>query len=353
MPRRIEIEIERDGEVVPVTDIVNAPDPCNPSDPTPVETGIVLHGETSASPRGLGIHIRPLSARTKVEFGRVQETKGWVRPRTFRLNLVRRGNKLSLEGVDSNSLPPGKYELKLRIGGMKVKPSFPVLTVPKSGGVKLRLREKIHRRLRLNRPVRDFDRGLLRILQHPESLLDGVGAADWLSRAKHADRRKAVLLNVLAKLGAIERGSKTGPLSAHVDHVFFAEIDRVYCAVSRDFHEIVKAKFQEDAFISRTHKRLLHRIPGKCPDDFELISYREPRRTASLQAVIAVPKSSAHDPHYVDLDIDGANPGMDLVTFFMHFGEILNPDATDHLRLVKKLDRSQVGDFSYYDVEKV
>ncbi len=342
MPGRILVEIERDGEVVPVTDFF-------PSE-TSSEPGVVLDGETSASPRGLGLHIRPLSAAAKLAFGRVQQRHGWVEPRTFRLEAARVGRKLALMGVDPDSLPPGKYEIKVRIGGLKLRPSFPVVRVSRDGDATVRLREKPLRKLRLNRTIEAFDGSSRRILEHPLSRLDEMSAANWLTRARHRDRRKAVLLNVMAKLAAIPSARPAESLSRQVDHVFFAEIDRIYCAVSPRFHRIIADHFRKDATIHPTHRRLLTRIPGGDPDAFDLVSYRERRRKGSLQAVVAVPKRDRRQPHYVDLDIDGANPGMDLVTFFIHIGEILNPDATNHLKLVKRLDRRQIGDFLYYDV---
>jgi hypothetical protein len=318
------------------------------------DAGVVLDGETSASPRGLGIHIRPVSAGTKVQFSRVQERHGWVEPRTFRLNVARESGNLVFSGIDADSLPEGTYEFKLRVGGMKVEPNFPKVKVPKNGEVRLRLRENVRRRFKLNRPVESFDDNSLKILTHAKSRLDGMSAAQWLTEAVRRDARKAVLLNVLAKLAAIPTAKPAESLSREVEHVFFAEIDRIYCAVSPKFHEVVKGVFRKDAAIDPTHKRLLTRLQGRSPDDFRLISYRERVRNGSLQTVIAVPNDGVVDrTHFVDLDIDGANPGQDLVTFFQHVGEILDPDATDHLRLFAKLDRRQVGDFLYYDVEKV
>ena len=342
MPGRIIVEIERDGELVPVTKVARGD--------APHETGVVLDNETSASPRGLGIHIRPLSARAKKDFSDVQERHRWVKPRTYRLNVGRAGPRLVFAGVDDDSLPAGKYELKIRIGGMKVKPSFPVVQVPKDGDVKLRLKEKAKRRLRLTRKVGEFDKNPLAIIRHPDSRLDGMSAENWLTRAKRRDRRKAVLLNVLAKLESIPVAREDEAISRHIEHVFFAEIDRIYCAVKPNFLTMVDGLFDRDSVIHSTHKRLLTRIPEGSPEDYDLISYREPVRIGSLQAVVAVPKRGKPHKHYVDLDIDGANPGMDLVTFFIHFGEILNPDATNHLKLMKKLDHRQLGDFLYYEV---
>jgi hypothetical protein len=108
MAGRIIIEVERDGEVVKVTDVIGHADRH--------ESGVILHGETSASPRGLGIHIGPLDAGTKVQFGRVQERQGWVNPRTFFLQIGRAGSNLAVSGVDAVSLTEEKYELKVRIG---------------------------------------------------------------------------------------------------------------------------------------------------------------------------------------------------------------------------------------------
>ncbi len=117
---------------------------------------------------------------------------------------------------------------------------------------------------------------------------------------------------------------------------------------------MVRDNFKKDAVIDATHRRLLSRIGDEKGEWYDLLSYRERVRQASLQTVVAVPKAGVADrTHFVDLDIDGANPGQDLVTFFIHVGEVLDPDATDHLRLVKRLDRAQVGDFVYFDVEKV
>jgi hypothetical protein len=346
MAGRIAISIDRGGDAVPVTDFMRSS--------ATHESGLVLDGETSASPRGIGIHLRPLSAGTKEAFSDVQRRHDWVNPRRFELNLSVEEGKLVLAGVDEDSLPPGTYELKVRIGGMKTKPTFAEVKVPKSGDAALRLREIVRRRLVLNRPIEEFDVNSRAVMTHAKSVLDGAPAAEWLNTAKYRDARKAVLLNVLAKLAAIPTARPEESLSGHVEHVFFAEVDRIYCAVSEQFHDVVRGVFRKDAAIDATHRRLLTRIPGGNPDDFDLLSYRERRRTGSLQTVIAVPKTGAADrAHYVDLDIDGANPGQDLTTFFIHVGEILDPGKTDHLRLVKKLDRAQVGDFLYYDVEKV
>jgi hypothetical protein len=314
----------------------------------------VLDDEISASPRGFLLHLRPVSPGTKEVFKQIQRKHDWLNPARFEIEATREGERLRLEGVDEESLPPGRYEMRLRVGGMDVEPALAEIDIPENGAAVVRFREKIKRQLKLNRPVDEFDGNSRRILTNTNSALDNMPAADWLAEAKHRDRRKAVLLNILSKLAAIPVAKPSESLSRQVQYVFFAELDRIYCAASPDFHAMIKKAFKKDATIHSTHRRLLSRLGPGAEENYNLISYREPVREASLQAVVAVPRSGVADnTHYVDLDIDGANPGQDLVTFFIHVGEVLDPNETDHLKLFDKLDREQVGDFLYYDVVKV
>jgi hypothetical protein len=347
MDERILVEFERGGEVVPVTAFRSTHSERH-------ETGIVLHDETSASPRGFLLHLRPLSPGTQEKFQQVQRRHDWLNPARFEIEPSREGSRLRLGGVDGGSLPPGRYELKLRVGGMVLEPAVTDVDIPANGAVVVRFREKIAQRLVLNRPVTEFDANSRRILTDPNSELDGMNAADWLASAKHRDRRKAVLLNVLSKLAAIPVAKPQECLSRQVKSVFFAELDRIYCGATAEFHAMVKDTFRKDSAIHSTHRRLLSRLGPSAENDYSLISYREKKGKASLQAVVAVPRAGLSDQtHYVDLDIDKANPGFDLMTFFIHVGEVLDPNETDHLKLFSKLDRKQVGDFVYYDVAKV
>ncbi len=182
MAGRIIVEIERDGKVVSVTGLE--------SHSEPHETGIILHGETSASPRGLGIDLTPISAGTKVQFSRVQERHGWVVPRTFKLGLAVENGNFILSGVDQDSLPEGTYELKLRIGGMHVKPNFPKVKVPKDGAVTLRLTENIRRRLKLNRTVEGFDENSRKLLRNSKSQLDGIEGRGLADRSPASRRQE-------------------------------------------------------------------------------------------------------------------------------------------------------------------
>jgi hypothetical protein len=70
-----------------------------------------------------------------------------------------------------------------------------------------------------------------------------------------------------------------------------------------------------------------------------------------MQAVVAVPPGGdPNRPHYADLDIDLGNPLQDLTGLFTHFGEILNPGQTDHLKLAGRFAKGGTKDFHYYKV---
>lgn len=344
MDEGILIEFERDGRVVPVTSFRS-------TQPNRHENGIILDGETSAFPRGFGLNLRPLDEATKLAFKRVQRNHDWLSRNIFELEAARQENRLRLDGVDARALPPGRYEVKMRLGGMQFVQTRHDIRIRKNQSPVVRFREKPPKqKLLLNRPIDAFDEESVRILRHPKSRLDGTSAADWLENSPCQDRRKAPLLNILAKLAALPRVS--APLNRHVHYVFHAEMDRVYAAVSEAFHESVQRAFTKDATIHSTHRRLLRRIPHRRAAEYKLTSYRE-KAPSSMQVVIAEPPKGVADPtRYADLDIDKANPGWDLARFILHVGDVLDPRKTNHLKLRKTLTGGATGDFLYYDVVK-
>ena len=344
MNEGILIEFERDGQLVPVSSFRS-------TQPNKHENGIILDGETSQFPRGFMLNLRPLDYLTKLAFKSVQRNHDWLSRNIFELEAARQETRLRLEGVDSKSLPPGQYEIEMRLGGMQFVNPRQDIRIPKGKSPVVRFREKpAKRKLGLNRPVDAFDKESVRILRHSKSRLDGSSASDWLENSQHQDRRKAPLLNILAKLATLPQVSQ--PLNRHVHYVFHAEMDRIYVAVSKDFHKLVKQTFTKDAKFHPTHQRLLRRIPHRRAAQYKLTSYRE-KASSSMQVVIAEPPEGVADlTQYADLDIDKANPGWDLVRFILHVGEVLDPRKTNHLTLRKKLAGRATRDFLYYDVFK-
>ena len=344
MNESILIEFERRGQPAPVTSFRS-------TQRNPHENGLVLDGETSQFPRGFMLNLRPLGDPTKLAFKRVQRNHDWLSRNIFQLEATRQDDRLQLEGVDAEALPPGRYELEMRLSGMQFVQAKQQISIRKNQSKVVRFREKpAKQKLALNRPIDSFDRESVRILRHKKSLLDGTSAEDWLENRPGQDRRKAPLLNMLAKLAALPR--VPDPLSRRVHYVFHAEMDRIYAAVSEDFHTTVSGSFSKDATIHSTHRRLLLRIPHRRADEYTLTSYRE-RAPSSMQVVIAEPPADVADrTHYADLDIDEANPGWDLARFVMHVGDVLDPRKTNHLELRKTLTDGETSDFLYYDVVK-
>lgn len=344
MNEGILIEFERDGQLAPVTSFRS-------TQPSRHENGIVLDGETSQFPRGFALNLRPLDEVTKLAYKRVQRNHDWLSRNIFELEAARQGGQLRLEGVDDDALPAGRYEIKMRLSGMRFAQATQDIRIRKDESKVVRFREKpAKQKLLLNRPIDAFDEESVRILRHRKSQLDGRSAEDWLQNSQRQDRRKAPLLNILAKLAALPRVAN--PLNRHVHYVFHAEMDRIYAAVSEDFHKSVKRTFSKDPTIHSTHERLLLRIPHRRAPDYKLTSYRE-KAASSVQAVIAEPPADVADrTQYVDLDIDEANPGWDLARFILHVGDVLDPRKTNHLELRKTLTGGATSDFLYYDVVK-
>ena len=86
------------------------------------------------------------------------------------------------------------------------------------------------------------------------------------------------------------------------------------------------------------------------PKGHRLRSYREHTTGTSMQCTVAVPKNE-EPARFVDLDIDEANPGVDLVRFFKHIGEVLSSAPTDHLELWSHLSSEETtAPFIYYEV---
>ena len=340
MAARFVIRFQRGGRPISITQFRTSPQQA-------FEQGIVLDGETSAFPRKLSLSLSPIDAGTKVLFKRVQQRHGWVNRFDLEAGKVRNG--IRFEGVDGASLPEGRYDLKLAVGELPFAKRQQVVSVSKSSTATVVFDAKPAKKTISLSPFSDFDQNSLDILNHKASMLDGFSAVDWLTNREHQDRRKACLLNILAKLAAVPP-YRSRQLNHVVRNIFHCEMDRIYCAVKPAFHRIVKGTFNKDATIHSTHKRLLARIPHASAKQFELISYRE-GVASSMQAVVAIPPKDIPDQtHYVDLDIDKNNPSFDAARFLLHIGDLFNPNKTNHFKIRKTLIGQNTKKFVYYKV---
>jgi hypothetical protein len=200
------------------------------------------------------------------------------------------------------------------------------------------------------------------VLDRSESRLDALSVPEWLLSPQPRPRRKACLLNLLAKLRATESRPPGSFLIDGITSIFQADVDRIYAVVRGDFYQGLKelAKDKDQPFYFEgtakhpTHKKLRDKMSelGLETDaqSFRLHSFRQEGKL-SLQAVVAVPPDAdSSRRHYADLDVDLGNFLQDVEGFLIHFGEILAPGKTDHLALAKKLAKGPTSEFMYYDV---
>ena len=318
------------------------------------ESGLVLDGETSAQARGVALRLQARDVMTQRAADQVRRRYNWTSTTRYDVQLAREGERLRLDGIDAQALPPGSYKLEFRIGGLELERSSHTIRIPRNGQANITLTEKdTGRRLLLDRPLGSYDDGTKAILLHRASQLDGVSAVEWLEKGRRRDRRKACLLNILAKFATLP--TPNSPLNQHVRNVFFADIDRIYCAVEPSMlGRLQKSKCfrRQQGAVHSTHKKILLRLPA-AGGPYELVSYREAKHP-SLQVTLAIPPAgAAGKTHYADIDIDLGNPTLDVAGLFIHLGELLDPRQTDHLKLRSKLTKQGTADFLYYTIEKV
>jgi hypothetical protein len=266
----------------------------------------------------------------------------------IRLESFEEAGRLGFRG----NLPAGRFLARLAIAGLKLKSPRQRIDFSSDEHVVVSL-QTVRDRRRVT--LRDIgDSSLRRVLTAPESRLDNQPVVDWLADARVRPPRKACLLNVLAKLRAV--ATPDGTLLDDVQHVFFADHDRIYARVSSGIGARLRAMVgQRFLSVGRpradVHARLLDVVEARGwgrVQDFNLVSFREIGRPA-LQVVLAEPRAAGRDA-FADLDIDLGNPLADLHGIIIHTKELIDPDATDHLALRQDLGTTPAGPFLFYDV---
>jgi hypothetical protein len=344
MNERLIIQLQQDGNQLPVTGLSN--------------DGISL-GNEDVFPSGLVLQIDGNDAATRQALDRVRVLNDW-KPQEFRLDCHVESGDLVFSGVTARALPAGNYGFRLRIADYLLPSTQFECVIPEDGvGHQVVEARRDPRRFELTGEVSTFDADIQRVLTHAESRVDGRSIADWLTSSAR-DRRKACLLNVMAKLRAVP--SETEPLIKNVRFVFFANVDRIYAATDLEYHSRLqtlskgpnKKFFEEGSPADSGHRKLLLRIGRFEPDaehNFRLRSFRQAGQN-SFQSVVAVPgEQSGITRCYSDMDIDLGNPLQDVAGFVIHMGELLDPGTTDHLALFQKLFNDvSIRPFLFYRV---
>jgi len=349
MNESIRIRIQLDGTPLPLENLS--------------QDGVILSGESSASPRGLAISLQPGNPITEFRLRRVRTIQDW-QPGVFRFSVAREDGALVCRGVDSFSLPFGRYRLRVMISDLDPLDQPLDIDVPENGPLEVVASFRADPRVvTLVTPVEQFDDRIRAVVLDAGSRVDGETIPRWLEGPARP-RRKACLLNILAKARAAKGPVPKTSLIDGIQSIFFAEVDRIYVSANADFlshlrtlaADPAKPIYFEGEPKAAEHKKLLDQIgPAHQALEsdaalFRLQSFRQEGRP-SMQAVVAVPPGGdPNRPHYADLDIDLGNPLQDLAGMFTHFGEILNPGQTDHLKLADRLARGATKDFHYYKV---
>ena len=316
--------------------------------------GLVLGGETDASPRRVLLTFDAAEPITAARMQHVRHREGWPAG-TFKLRPQRIDGRLAFGPVRPGALPDGRYRIRLRIDDLALPAEMTTVDLRPDDPAPVDLRVTPLRRTLSMKAARDA--ALKRVLAAPGSILDGRPALEWLESPAPRASRKACLLNLLAKLRCVETAS--GSLVDEVQSVFFADCDRVYAQVTPAFLTRLRSAngdggqrfIREGRPRSATHKRLLDVMAVRRlgdPEKFELESFRQ-GGSPGLQAVVAVP-ASGRGRHFVDLDIDLGNPLEDVRGFAIHMGELVDPAITDHLALHDVLRQPPTGDFLLYEL---
>lgn len=323
--------------------------------PLPVDRvadgGVLLRGESSAPPRRLLFEFDGATDVTRTRMRWIQQREGW-HPWTFPLKITVENGELVVRGVEPDTLPAGLYRCRLGIDDV-ILPNggrFRV-TVERDAPATVTLAAKEEpRQVRLARQIHELGEGMRRVLSADGSRIDDVPVIEWLSSMRPRARRKACLLNILAKLSVIQE-----PLLGTVEAVFFADVDRIYTQATTDCARLLsrladdpkKPFFQEGTPKSAVHRRMLRRA-GVEESQYELVSFRQEGRYC-LQVVVGLPRDG-DGPHFAEFDIDLGNPLQDVAGFVVHLGEVAGPGRTDHFTLRERLLKSPARDFLCYDI---
>jgi hypothetical protein len=275
----------------------------------------------------------------------------------------------------THALPSGRYEWRLTVDGLHAADRpHQHFDVPTDGDGVVEVEAPFFsdvRRVNLRTAPKDFpDDDIRTLVFAEESRLDGKPAADWLEASDVTPQRRALVLNILAKLRCVP--SPDAPLIRKVEAILGAQNDRVYMRMSPtlidEFGSLVDGDFfrREHGRLAPIHQRLLSWVrmrvdPPEPEVPFKLTSFRQAATFTSLQVVLASidrKKLKKNDPPppptgcYADLDIDVGGSLTDIVGLVAHVGELLNGSMTDHVGLHDRLAKDgNLSPFLYYTVE--
>ncbi|HEX7315726.1 MAG TPA: hypothetical protein VF297_17540 [Pyrinomonadaceae bacterium] len=350
MNEKVVFRFLENGRPLPVEDLVNVEDD---------RGGVVLNGETSTWPRGVRFGFEGIGAfKAGLDSLRKQTPNG---KHQFKVEV--RNGTLSFATVNPKRIPTGSYSYKLRIADLEIENGEGRLQVKEDGApveVELNVRPE-PRRVRPTDSIHADQ--LIAGIVNGNSRLDGQRIIDWLGDDAPRPKRKACLLNILAKLSTTP--TEEAPLITFVREIFFADVDRIYAKVApalldqlRELDDDPRQPFSKDQGpLNAGHfkiRRLFAQKDQGAAQRYVFQSFRQDAQP-SLQIVVAIPPDDKPGGgFYADIDIDLGNPKRDLAGFFIHLGELINEGQTDHLKLNKQLKKDMIlSRHLHYSIDEV
>jgi hypothetical protein len=316
------------------------------------DEGIVFDSGRDASPLNLAIGMQPVFPQLLAP---IQQRHDWRR-KEFKLDVVTDTGGLCFSGFhgDPEGLPAGVYDVTVQVESYEFRDAEQRSTLGRNAQTVLTLQEEPDRR---RVQLKALDPLLAAVINNAKSVVDGRPLDQWIASPAPRAARQACLLNILAKLSVPSDQAGLGePLLDAIDHIYFADVDRVYAAAKPELADRLERLVSADLWAKEghpaasIHQRLLDGLAASTGQHFTPISYRQGGRNC-LQIVIALPPSGFADRMvYADIDIDLGNPLWDLEGLIIHTGELLDPAKTDHLVLHDKLNRGETKAFLCYDI---
>lgn len=349
MNEKLVFRFVQNGQPLPIDEIV------------PVDLdrgGLLLNGETSAWPRGLRFGFEGVGAfKDKLNLLRNQTANG---KHDFSVEVE--DGALSFTTLRPDHIPMGTYEYRLKIADLDIKEGEGRIKVNKTSprvDIQINVRPESRRvnptdSIQSDQPITDIVNG--------KSRIDGKKIIDWLKDDAPRPRRKACLLNLLARLRVAP--STDVPLVNFVQEIFLADVSRIYAKVDpelfnllRELDQDARQPFSQDhGPLDPVHQKILRRIPLADQDATEqyrkaMKSFRQDTQPSLQIVVFPPPNDKPGRGCYADIDIDLGNPKRDLAGFLIHLGELISEGKTDHIMLNKQLKKDPVlGGHLHYTI---
>jgi hypothetical protein len=316
------------------------------------QAGVLLSGDgPDLFGRAVSLEFWPLTEDFRLRFRRRLAEQGWRE-----LFLTMNVDEGAVIFDSDHPFPPMVYGCRLRIQGLEM----PAIQHVDIGEDAVPIDIPVPILLTTLASVRTpSDAKIKKLLEDPNSRIDGMPALDWVLTSEDA-ARKACVLNLLAKLRCVPSIDK--PLIDYVDSIIAVQLERVYARVRKEIVSAAGPLQRAGAFNdkgppnSSTHQLLVTWIASKLdpPETaaYTLKSYRQDVTRDSLQVVIASPHDRASNAGwYADLDIDLGDPLTDIVGFVTHMHELSTDTITDHVALYEDLaEDPALNPFLYYKV---